>query len=125
MSSNYGTGSVSEEAIKITTERQNRAAEHLKIRERALRDVLAERERQIAKGWTPEHDDGHGVDHIVVEANRRHLQRLGNGPRLTVTLARYRTWLVQEAALYVAAIEALDRRPDARVPDDVVPGGAR
>lgn len=26
---------------------------------KALQDVLAERKRQIAKGWTPEHDDGH------------------------------------------------------------------
>lgn len=114
MSSNYGTGSVSEEAIKITAERLNRAAEQQTAREGVLQDVLAERERQIAKGWTPEHDDAHGVDHLIVEANRRHIQRLGNGPRLTVTLSLYRRWLVEEAAMYVAAIEALDRRPDAR-----------
>ena len=112
MSSNYGTGSVSEEAIKIAADRESKA-QRAKATASVLSDISKERDRQIAKGWTPEHDDGHGVDHLIAEADRRHIQRLGNGPRLTVTLALYRRWLVQQAALYVAAVEALDRRPDA------------
>lgn len=34
-----------------------------------VEQVRAERERQIALGWTPEHDRQHGVDHLLRLAN--------------------------------------------------------
>jgi hypothetical protein len=75
--------------------------------------VKAERQRQIERGYTPEHDDEHGLEHIVDQARGRILpQQL-----------RTRGELVQAAACLVAAIEWLDRSDAhlAEYPDDAEP----
>jgi hypothetical protein len=102
----------------------------------AMRDVIAERFRQIEKeGWTPEHDDEHGGGELAraaacYAAHASAFQRV----RYDVTLKAYQTadaprygygwpwslkwWkpknprrdLVRAAALIVAEIERLDRR---------------
>lgn len=71
-------------------------------------DVIEERERQIAKGWTREHDDAHGIQHLVSEATSR-LHGWGEAP----TDAFVRGELLASAALIVAAIEWLDRQQSA------------
>jgi hypothetical protein len=63
-------------------------------------EIAAERARQIEKGYTPEHDDEHGVNHITGWARR---------------YVPYAGWIdtreraIQAAALLVAAVEAIDR----------------
>jgi hypothetical protein len=56
-------------------------------------DVAHERHRQIEKGYTPEHDDEHGVQHILQEA----YDRLRDGKT------------AQAGALLLAADAALER----------------
>jgi len=74
----------------------------------AILDVTAERSRQEEKGYTPEHDDQHGVGHLVIES-RRHLNIYGNsGAGLAPELQRRE--ILQATALLVAALEALDRQ---------------
>lgn len=83
--------------------------------------VIAERRHQIAKGWTPEHDDQHDDGEIRIQAgyllaghNIRHPR---TGERTWVDPERHnmRERLVIAAALLIAEIERLDRayqRPD-------------
>lgn len=81
--------------------------------ESILREVAAERERQITKGYTPEHDDAH---HGVVAGTNSDLIRFMR-KRLDLTLhsdGLIRRKLVEVAALAVAAIEGLDRKSEAR-----------
>ena len=75
--------------------------------------VYEERLEQIERGYTPEHDDEHGLEHILDQARGRLLpQQL-----------RTREELVQAAACLVAAIEWLDRATDQarQYPDDAEP----
>lgn len=63
--------------------------------------VQAERTRQIEKGYTPEHDDTDGLEHILSQVNRK-----------ATTWPPDRANLVRDAALLIAAIEWYDRNPD-------------
>jgi hypothetical protein len=93
----------------------------------ALRDVAAERARQIAvEGWTPEHDDEHGSGEMAAAAAAYAFR----AHTATKDVARYyaadpldfwpwaSSWwkpttprrdLIKAAALIVAEIERLDR----------------
>ena len=89
----------------------------------ALRDVAAERRRQIEReGWTPEHDDGHDSCELAaaaacyaVCADSRQVAKLNyDGARLwpgrwMFKPKTYRANLVRAAALLLAEIERLDR----------------
>lgn len=68
------------------------------------REIFDERARQIAKGYTPEHDDEHRVYDFARFINMRtwNIQKNGHEPR---------PLLIQIAALAVAAVESLDRAP--------------
>lgn len=91
----------------------------------ALRDVVAERHRQIeSEGWTPEHDDAHDCCEMAaaaacyaVAANRSHLDNLKVfgvplWPWATYWWkpSTYRRNLVKAGALILAEIERLDRK---------------
>lgn len=89
----------------------------------ALQFVKRERERQIEKGYDAQHDDELGIDHIIIEANRRRMTYLGNGPRPGMAPDLYRQKLVEVAAMYVAAIEAMDRARVRAEPDDALTSG--
>jgi hypothetical protein len=78
----------------------------------ATRDVLAERQKQIDKGYTPEHDDEHTVAQL--------LRYGGMEWFLPHTLAS-RKRMVRAAACLLAAIERLDRDP--RVTPPAAPAG--
>ena len=82
----------------------------------AARDVLAERQLQIAKGWTPEHDDGHDNAELItsswgaIERLKQADSLIGfSGPRRQKARER----LVEAAAQVIAEIERLDRLPAA------------
>lgn len=65
-----------------------------------------ERDRQLTElGWTAEHDDSHGVEHLV-QLHDRAVNNAGMAP----SPIEARDELVKAAALLVAAIEVLDRR---------------
>lgn len=75
------------------------------LRNRILDEVGCERVRQIAKGWTLEHDDEHGTDHVAGLIQ----QRLGpNGP------ASAGQAFLEIAALAVAGLESLKRKEAVR-----------
>jgi len=76
-----------------------------------LLQVRAERTRQIERGYTPEHDDQHGLTHLLDEAYAR------------MNSSSSRANLVAVAALVVAAIEWIDRSDAhlAEYPDDAEP----
>jgi hypothetical protein len=82
----------------------------------AVRDVLAERQRQIAKGWTPEHDDGHNAGEII-GAKWGALGRIErafwliNKTTVSATPApiEARELLKEGAAQIIAEMERLDR----------------
>ncbi len=69
---------------------------------RAIADVMRERMGHPAKGYTPEHDDGEGMEHFIFQAGNR----VAAGPAEEVT----REDLVEAASLLIAAIEFLDRK---------------
>lgn len=89
----------------------------------ALRDIAAERQRQIdAEGWTPQHDDGHRDGNLAVAAGCYAL--LGSGKWDKRAIREIWPWgwgwlkskrtdrrrdLVKAGALIVAEIERLDR----------------
>jgi hypothetical protein len=68
--------------------------------------VVAERDRQRSLGYTPAHDDEHGLAHLLDEAahrvrGARHI--VVGGPAGT------RKRILEAAAVLVAALEHLDR----------------
>lgn len=75
---------------------------------RVIDDVRTERNRQVAKGWTPEHDDQHSTHDLVRLAEQR---AHSTGSAGAGYYSRER--LVEAAAMLVAAVEAMDRRGDA------------
>jgi len=75
--------------------------------EQALWRVKAERQRQGELGYTADHDDQHGVAHLVDEALLRLQGRLWT-----------RDELVQASALLVAAVEWLDRAERRHYPEE-------
>lgn len=96
----------------------------------AARDVLAERQRQIAgEGWTPEHDDTHAAGELAGAAACYAMQaaldsigprRLGDTVKHTIRELWPWAWdwwkptkarrdLVKAAALIIAEIERIDR----------------
>jgi hypothetical protein len=77
-------------------------------------DVIVERVHQVEAGFTPDHDDEHGLRHLIKWAKwyadcgvsdvlEDHLGVI------SVKEAPHREKLVQAAALLVAAIEYVDR----------------
>lgn len=72
---------------------------------RALRDVAAERATHADRGWTPNHDRTHGVDHLVRLAEH---YAHGQGPAAEVEGVYDREYLVKAASLLVAAVELMD-----------------
>lgn len=99
-------------------------AEGLTSVSNALASIAAERQRQIAKGWTAEHDDLHVDGEIATQAI--HVLRGWNVRRpASVVQPSERTWvdpykhtprecLVIAAALVVAEIERIDRMTAAK-----------
>lgn len=77
----------------------------------AILAVTAERSAQEEKGYTPEHDDEHGVQHIIAEAYER-LAVAGYDAGTKAGASQESRVVV--AALLVAAIEANGRRADCR-----------
>lgn len=73
---------------------------------RVLRDVAAERARQVDKNWTRDHDDHHDTDTLVT-LSASYARRGGKG-KAPGYFDRDR--LIQATALLVAAVEAMDRR---------------
>jgi len=78
---------------------------------KAVGEVLAERQRQIMKGWTVEHDDAHNVGEIITEAWGA-LNLLQSAARLYSKpgqVSQQRKLLRQSAAQIIAELERLDR----------------
>jgi hypothetical protein len=73
---------------------------------RTLERIRTERYRQIAKGWTPEHDDHHRVEDMVTLA--RH--RLFAASQTAVPLAAKEGLILEAAAILVATLETIERR---------------
>lgn len=71
---------------------------------RVMRDVTAERHRQVDKGWTPEHDDEHALGDMCELAVQR-FRRAFDVPE-----DQTRPRLIEGIAILAAAVEALDRR---------------
>lgn len=78
----------------------------------AVRDVLAERRRQISLGYTPAHDDAHS-DGEIISADWGALARLSGqafeARRVDRDMRAYRRLLVEGAAMVLAEIERVDR----------------
>lgn len=104
----------------------------------AVRDILAERLRQIeAEGWTPEHDDQHASSQIALAAAAYILNTAdySDGPQIRFMGADLWPWsddwwkptdprrdLVKAGALIIAEIERIDRQssqPAVNLGDDV------
>lgn len=81
-----------------------------------LEDVTAERRRQVAKGWTPEHDAEHPLDTMLNLA--RHRVNLASGIAAAwpspIRAGEARRRLIQAIAILVATVEAIDRREGTR-----------
>jgi hypothetical protein len=75
-------------------------------------EIAAERDRQLAKGWTPNHDDQHTAGEIIDAPDWGAVARLDVATSIATPHERRRL-LVQAAALIVAEIERLDRAADA------------
>lgn len=83
--------------------------------DKVLQDVRAERVHQVDRGWTTQHDDEHWTDALVRLANQyAHKPGKDADPNHITGRLYDRHRLVQAAALLVAAVEAMDRRDDAR-----------
>lgn len=87
---------------------------------RAVRDVIAERRRQIeVEGWAPEHDDRHGAHELAEAAACYCLSSAGKPFDYFETMWPWERWwfkvsdprrdLVKAGALVLAEIERLDR----------------
>lgn len=81
-----------------------------------LSEVAMERSRQLTLGYTTEHDEQHGLNHLMGEAHYR-LGHMGE----VASLAAVRAELVKVAALAVAGIEHIDRHPDELKAEVVIP----
>lgn len=80
-----------------------------------LADVAQERGRQVAKGWTPEHDDQHTTREMLeLATGRLHMagrpDYAGGLPVSTALGHHDRRRLLEGIAILVAAVEAMDRR---------------
>lgn len=67
-------------------------------------EALTERVRQIAKGYTPEHDDAEGIWHIGREIR----YRIAHGGEASSPEA-VRQLFIEVAAMAIAGVEVLDR----------------
>lgn len=74
--------------------------EELEAPGRVVTEIYEERIDQIERGYTPEHDDEHGLQHIMDQEQQRTAGKLWS-----------RESLVEAAAVLVAAIEWFDRNP--------------
>lgn len=74
------------------------------MRKPVMLQVIDERKAQIAKGYTPEHDDRHTLDEIVGFAE----VRLGALP--VASLDETVTLLVEAAAILIASAEKVQRQ---------------
>ncbi|MCU1722405.1 hypothetical protein [Pseudomonas sp. 5P_5.1_Bac1] len=88
------------------------------IWQRAAMDVLLERRRQIAKGYTADHDDQYGTNELAAYGVVHALLATGTDPDWEhlsaiclweVEPGEPRTLLVKAIALLLAALESLDR----------------
>ncbi len=70
-------------------------------------EVMQERRRQVAMGWTAEHDDGHaeGMDWLTMNW----LRKAQESPEWEPD-SKYREHMVQVAALAIADVERYDRK---------------
>lgn len=113
---------------------------HYQENSRAVRSVIAERQRQITvEGWTPDHDDEHGDDELALAAacylvNFATFTGLRDGQVVEWADAPQpanwpwepswwkpaspRADLVKAAAMIIAEIERGDRRYEMSLPDD-------
>jgi hypothetical protein len=82
----------------------------------AVRDVLSERQRQIAKGWTPEHDDEHANGEIIWAPDWGAVYRVWRSQHAKIE--EKRNLLKESAAQIIAEIERLDRAAT-KEPSDV------
>lgn len=86
--------------------------------ERTARDVLAERRRQIFKGYTPDHDDHYSLGELTGYAAAHALIATGTAPGWVyqagicswqVKVEDPRTMLITSAALIMAEVDRIDR----------------
>lgn len=76
------------------------------MRPGVISEVAQERIRQRLLGYSPEHDDEHGPQHLMEQVQQRVAGKLWT-----------RDDLVEAAAVLVAAVEWFDRVADTRMPD--------
>ena len=80
-------------------------ADHVLVRAKVMEDILAERERQLALGWSINHDDTHTTAEFAgLITERVNPMLFGHTP-----VEKLREEMVEVAALAVAAIERIDR----------------
>lgn len=104
----------------------------------AVADLLSERRRQVAKGWTPEHDDEHASGNIAEAAGcyaayAYNHEKLDGTPTLWPWEGKFwkpdspRRNLVKAGALILAEIERLDRAAATKgtdlAPEEGLPDG--
>ena len=84
------------------------ALRRAELTDEAMGDVLSERERQVALGWTAEHD----FQHNPTDWHELIIGVLGKGvdDDDDVANTEYRQSLVQSAALCIAAVQDYDRK---------------
>ena len=75
-----------------------------------LDEVYDERQRQIGKGYTKEHDDRHSVMDFCGFIRRFTNKAHNSAVDTNSVFAREK--LIEVAALAVAAVESIDRKPD-------------
>lgn len=80
--------------------------------QRVFDDVQLELDRQVADGYTPEHDDNHSTHDLVTLAKTYASKPESDRPEHSGMYSRRR--LVQATALLVAAIKAWDRWEETR-----------
>ncbi len=73
----------------------------------AVADVLSECVRQVALGFSPDHDDGHSTTEWIVLLSR-YVGKTGDAAE-TYEVAAYRHRLVEVTAIGLSAIRSLDR----------------
>ena len=80
---------------------------------KAIEDVMAERQRQIGKGYDSAHDDNH-VAGDIINSSWGALARIyaAQDRGMSGDVNGYRKYLVQAAAQIVAEIERIDRLSD-------------